>query len=138
MIDALLALLADQQAPIATRIEGGHVLGRLGDPRLLDLRTGEAEGQGQRLVPSYWCAVEAGPFWYGDDRVDKDEDAEAGDESSAEAEMEASTDDEVVISRAPRFDPSKLRQVTLPACLQDRALPGINAEFQRFIEDSGL
>jgi formylglycine-generating enzyme required for sulfatase activity len=51
---ALLEVLATPEAPLAARVSGGRILGQLGDPRLLD--------------PSYWGLVEAGPFWYGDDR----------------------------------------------------------------------
>ncbi|HEX9370548.1 MAG TPA: SUMF1/EgtB/PvdO family nonheme iron enzyme [Roseiflexaceae bacterium] len=61
VIERLVALLGDPQAPLAIRVEGGHLLGRLGDPRLLDPRIGDAP------IGGYWCAVAAGPFWYGDD-----------------------------------------------------------------------
>ncbi len=61
VIAALVALLEDPEATVAVHVEGGQVLGRLGDPRLLDPRTGDAP------IGGYWCAIEAGPFWYGDE-----------------------------------------------------------------------
>lgn len=65
-----MALLRDPAALIATRVEAGHLLGRLGDPRLLDPCTGQAVGlEDYAQVESYWCPVEAGPFWFGDERV---------------------------------------------------------------------
>ncbi|GAB4216747.1 MAG: SUMF1/EgtB/PvdO family nonheme iron enzyme [Roseiflexaceae bacterium] len=60
VVDRLVALLADQEAIFSTRVAGGHVLGQLGDPRLLDVRTGDAPTGG------YWCDIAAGPFWFGD------------------------------------------------------------------------
>jgi len=65
VITRLTALLEDQQAQFATRVAGGRVLGLLGDPRLLDVRTGDAP------IGGYWCPVEAGPFWFGDDRTEE-------------------------------------------------------------------
>lgn len=58
---ALVALLDNRAIPYAIRIEAGHVLGRLGDPRLLDPAIGNsADG-------AYWCEVAAGSFWSGND-----------------------------------------------------------------------
>jgi formylglycine-generating enzyme required for sulfatase activity len=58
----LVALLADGEVPLATRVAAGETLGHLGDPRLLDPATGEAAH-----APSYWCALGAGPFWHSPD-----------------------------------------------------------------------
>jgi|GEM_PF-864893 len=66
VVERLVALLADPQATVATRVEGGHVLGRLGDPRLLDPHTGDAP------IGGYWCPVEAGMFWYGNEAEDQE------------------------------------------------------------------
>ena len=49
-------------APRRERLRAAALLGAVGDPRLLDPRTGEAP------LGGYWCAIEAGPFWFGDDR----------------------------------------------------------------------
>ncbi|MCS6882958.1 MAG: SUMF1/EgtB/PvdO family nonheme iron enzyme [Oscillochloridaceae bacterium] len=65
---ALLAVVADPAAPLNIRVAAGGVLGRLGDPRLLDLATGRAAGAGEAVVPDYWCDVPAGTFWHGDER----------------------------------------------------------------------
>ncbi len=61
VVDRLVALLADRGATFATRVAGGRVLGLLGDPRLPDVRTGDAPLGGA------WCDLAAGPFWFGDD-----------------------------------------------------------------------
>jgi formylglycine-generating enzyme required for sulfatase activity/energy-coupling factor transporter ATP-binding protein EcfA2 len=58
VIEALVALLDAPQPALAVRIAGSRVLGELDDPRLLHLRSGDA------LAASYWCPVEAGPFWH--------------------------------------------------------------------------
>jgi formylglycine-generating enzyme required for sulfatase activity/energy-coupling factor transporter ATP-binding protein EcfA2 len=63
VVGALLALLDDGAAPAGTRAAAGAVLGRLGDPRRLDLSTGRAEGAEELPVPDYWCDVAAGAFW---------------------------------------------------------------------------
>lgn len=65
---ALLAVVADPAAPLNIRVAAGGVLGRLGDPRLLDPATGRATGAGEAAVPDYWCDVPAGAFWQGDER----------------------------------------------------------------------
>lgn len=78
--DVLLRVSTQGQAPAAPaplRARAGLALGRIcygdtvlvargaapaiADPRLLDPATGNAADG------SYWCSVEAGPFWYGDD-----------------------------------------------------------------------
>jgi len=53
--EQLVGLLADARIPLATRLAGGLVLGRLGDPRLLDIRTGTS------ATGTYWCAVPTMP-----------------------------------------------------------------------------
>ena len=49
-------------APLPLRLRAETVLGEVGDPRLLDPRSGNS------AVGNYWCSIEAGPFWYDDDR----------------------------------------------------------------------
>lgn len=51
VITELLALLDNPQIALTSRLAGGLVLGELGDPRLLDIRTGTAP------AAPYWCAV---------------------------------------------------------------------------------
>ena len=48
--------------PLDRRRQAAALLGEVGDPRLLDPRTGDAP------LGGYWCPIEAGPFWYGDDQ----------------------------------------------------------------------
>ncbi|MGQ9925713.1 MAG: NACHT domain-containing protein [Chloroflexaceae bacterium] len=66
-LTALLAVVADPAATLNIRVAAGGVLGRLGDPRLLDPATGRAMGAGEAAVPDYWCDVPAGVFWHGDE-----------------------------------------------------------------------
>lgn len=66
VIDELVVLSGRSEPTLATRLAGGHVLGQLGDPRLLDRRSGLALNGAP-----YWCRVSAGPFWYGSDRADQ-------------------------------------------------------------------
>jgi formylglycine-generating enzyme required for sulfatase activity len=115
VLDALIALLRDSAAPMATRVETGQLLGCLGDPRLLDLGTGEAVGLGDyEAVDPYWCPVEAGPFWFGDERVTGGE-----------------------IGKPSRFDPMKLKRASLPHGLKIARYPVTNAEFQVFLAANG-
>lgn len=60
-IAELLALLADPATPLASRLAASTLLGHLGDPRCLDLSSGDAAAGG------YWCAISAGAFWLGDE-----------------------------------------------------------------------
>ncbi|MBK9713416.1 MAG: SUMF1/EgtB/PvdO family nonheme iron enzyme [Kouleothrix sp.] len=141
VVDRLLSLLADPQVSTALRVEGGHVLGRLGDPRLLDSRTGEAAGYGERPVPSYWCAIDARPFWHGDDRAEDDDnttqnDADADNDDTGEDSQSEDAVDQVN-SHPPTFDSRKLQRVTLPYAFKIGRYPVTNAEYQCFIEDSG-
>ncbi len=55
--ERLIEMMSDEQPPLDVRLAGGRVLGELGDPRLLQVRQGEA------ATDNYWCPVEAGPFW---------------------------------------------------------------------------
>jgi formylglycine-generating enzyme required for sulfatase activity len=59
----IVELLAtrDSGVVVADRIVAAEVLAELGDPRLLDPATGTSS------TGDYWCAVEAGTFWFGDD-----------------------------------------------------------------------
>ncbi|MEI8167336.1 MAG: SUMF1/EgtB/PvdO family nonheme iron enzyme, partial [Chloroflexales bacterium] len=112
---ALLALVRDPAAPIATRVEGGTVLGLLGDPRLLDPRTGKAAGAEEYAsLEDYWCQIAPGPFWFGDERVTSEKKGQA-----------------------PRFDPAKLRQATLPHGVKLARYPVTNAEFAAFLAANG-
>jgi formylglycine-generating enzyme required for sulfatase activity/energy-coupling factor transporter ATP-binding protein EcfA2 len=75
VLDRLIDLLEEEELPLATRVAAGHVLGRLGDPRLLDRATGRSllsatrDGGDCGAAHDYWCAIGAGCFWYGDERA---------------------------------------------------------------------
>lgn len=71
VVAALLALLDDQSVMPATRIAGGALLGWLGDPRRFDRATGKSEGAADRalMLADYWCSVQAGPGWHGDEHA---------------------------------------------------------------------
>jgi formylglycine-generating enzyme required for sulfatase activity len=58
--------MAHSGVALDDRVTAAQVLGDLGDdPRLLDPATGTSpDGR-------YWCPIDAGPFWYGDDRKEK-------------------------------------------------------------------
>jgi formylglycine-generating enzyme required for sulfatase activity len=58
VVERLSALASDPQPPREVRIAGCRVLGDLGDPRLLDISSGDAPTGG------YWCPIEAGSFWH--------------------------------------------------------------------------
>jgi formylglycine-generating enzyme required for sulfatase activity len=109
-------LLNDMQPPLPfkDRVEAGFLLGDLGhDPRLLDPATGNSpDGR-------YWCKVEAGAFWYGDDRPRTDEE-------------KALSPDEYEPKRL-----AKLQQVRLDYNFQIARFPVTNAEYARFIEAGG-
>jgi formylglycine-generating enzyme required for sulfatase activity len=69
VVTALLALVCHADARVPIRVESGHVLGRLNDPRLPNWHTGEAVGLGEyEQVESYWCLLEAGHFWFDHER----------------------------------------------------------------------
>jgi formylglycine-generating enzyme required for sulfatase activity len=124
VLQALLDAIADLSVPIATRVEAGHTLGRLGDPRLLDAQRGEAAGLGDYTgVESYWCAIEHGPFWFGDDQVDRPEIGGRRDKDSP--------------PQPPRFDPARLKRVELPHPFKIARYPVTNAEFARFLAANG-
>jgi formylglycine-generating enzyme required for sulfatase activity len=48
--------------PLSVRLDAAALLGDMGDPRLLNVQTGDAP------LGGYWCDIDAGPFWYGDER----------------------------------------------------------------------
>jgi formylglycine-generating enzyme required for sulfatase activity len=60
LADGLAEILdsAPSVLPLPERIRAGGLLGPLGDPRLLDPATGTSQDG------KYWCAVEAGEFWF--------------------------------------------------------------------------
>jgi formylglycine-generating enzyme required for sulfatase activity len=60
---AIVELLAtpDSGVVVADRIVAAEVLAELGDPRLLDPTTGNS------ATDDYWCFVEKGTFWFGND-----------------------------------------------------------------------
>lgn len=62
VVERLVDLLATSSPALTIRLAAGQVLGSLGDPRLLDERTGQA------TAGSYWCKLEAGWFWHGTER----------------------------------------------------------------------
>ncbi|MBX0330069.1 SUMF1/EgtB/PvdO family nonheme iron enzyme [Oscillochloris sp. ZM17-4] len=118
---ALLGALTDPQVPLLTRVDAGHVLGRLGDPRLLDLKTGEAAGHSDYDdVPSYWCLADQGPFWFGDERVKDETDKTQRNEDGT-----------------PQRDLTKLKQIVLPYSFKIARYPVTNAEFAAFLEANG-
>ncbi len=47
---------------LALRLQAAALLGEVGDPRLLDPQRGDAP------LGGYWCPIDAGPFWFDDDR----------------------------------------------------------------------
>jgi formylglycine-generating enzyme required for sulfatase activity len=102
--DAALLLLAEvpetPAVPLEMRLEAAGLLGTH-DPRLLDPRTGE------NRLGTYWCQLEAGPFWYGP------YDAPAGEQ------------------------PPELQQETLPYRYQVARYAVTNAEYARFIDAEG-
>ena len=116
VLTALLTTIRDPQTPIATRVEAGHVLGRLGDPRLLDPHIGRAAGseEAYATLEDYWCQIEPGPFWFGDERV----------ESSEKGQPH-------------HFDPAKLREAHLLHCFKLARYPVTNAEFAAFLAANG-
>jgi formylglycine-generating enzyme required for sulfatase activity len=68
---------------------------------------------------AYWCPIEAGPFWYGDDRPRTDEE-------------KALSPDEYEPKRL-----AKLQQVHLDYSFQIARFPVTNAEYARFIDAGG-
>jgi formylglycine-generating enzyme required for sulfatase activity len=57
----LAGLVETAAAPREQRQAAAELLGER-DPRLLDPQRGDS------ALGSYWCQIEAGPFWFGDDR----------------------------------------------------------------------
>jgi len=51
--------------PLPLRLRAATLLGDIGDPRLLDPQRGDAP------LGGYWCPIDAGPFWFGDDRSEE-------------------------------------------------------------------
>lgn len=66
--DALITVVADRHISLSIRTTAGSILGQLGDPRRLDPQTGRAAGTDEHPVADFWCPIEAGPFWHGDER----------------------------------------------------------------------
>ncbi len=60
-IAELLALLADPATSLESRLAASRLLGQLGDPRRLDVASGDA------VAGSYWCPISGGAFWLGDE-----------------------------------------------------------------------
>ncbi|WP_129632171.1 SUMF1/EgtB/PvdO family nonheme iron enzyme [Candidatus Oscillochloris fontis] len=121
VIEAMLALLHAGQAPRPTRLDVGHLLGRLGDPRLLDAHSGEALGYGDYAdVPSYWCPIAAGSFWFGDERV-------RGKDRKVQTNLHGTL----------QRDITKLKRVELPCGFKIARYPVTNAEYARFLAANG-
>lgn len=132
VIGALVQTLRAGVAPLAIRVEAGHLLGRLGDPRLLDLATGESVGLDEYdHIETYWCDIAAGAFWFGDERVENNEDASNNDDDTL------AEDDEDELKRPPHFDPAKLQQAELPYSFKIARYPVTNADFATFLEANG-
>ncbi|HEX9374074.1 MAG TPA: SUMF1/EgtB/PvdO family nonheme iron enzyme, partial [Roseiflexaceae bacterium] len=60
VVRALVALIQGGHLSAIERVDAAFLLARLGDPRL------PTPDQ-----TDYWCAIEPGPFWYGDDNAGK-------------------------------------------------------------------
>jgi formylglycine-generating enzyme required for sulfatase activity len=66
--EGLVLLLGDTEhaLPFTERVRAGFLLGQLGDdPRLLDPTTGNSP------IGDYWCHIEAGTFWFWDNREEE-------------------------------------------------------------------
>ncbi len=59
----LVTLMSNPAPTFANRLAAGEVLGKLDDPRLLDVQSGNAP------ACPYWCPIEAGAFWYSSDHT---------------------------------------------------------------------
>jgi formylglycine-generating enzyme required for sulfatase activity len=115
----LAELLNDPQPPLpyTDRVRAGFLLGDLGhDPRLLDPATGTSPDR------RYWCPVEVGTFWYGDDRPQRDD-------REKEAELSAEEREQRRLAR--------LQQLHLDYAFQIARFPVTNGEYARFIEAKG-
>jgi formylglycine-generating enzyme required for sulfatase activity len=60
VIKRLVALVQGGHLPAKERVEAAFTLARLGDPRLP-----------KPEQPDYWCSIDAGPFWHGDETKDE-------------------------------------------------------------------
>jgi formylglycine-generating enzyme required for sulfatase activity len=110
VVGDLVKLIEGGHLPARERVDAAFLLGRL------------TEGNDPRMAtpdqPAYWCLVEAGTFWYGDDRPDDDEEELSPDE----------------------YEPkrlAKLEQVRLNYDFQIARYPVTNAEYACFIEADG-
>jgi formylglycine-generating enzyme required for sulfatase activity len=68
--DPLLETIPESAARLSLRIAAGHALGKLGDPRILEVGFRNWEGgaqisDGVKFIEPRWCAVQAGPFTMG-------------------------------------------------------------------------
>jgi formylglycine-generating enzyme required for sulfatase activity len=110
----LLACLVESGgAPLPLRVQAAALLGSLGDPRLLDVESGDSLLSGMGSVAGirsderpptlagYWCHIEGGPFWFGDERKEA------------------------------------LRQVVLPYAFAIGRYPITRGEYERFCADGG-
>lgn len=61
VLTALAKLPGDAETPLETRVAAGQVLGCLGDPRI-------PSATNNWQAAGYWCLVEPGPYWHGDER----------------------------------------------------------------------
>jgi formylglycine-generating enzyme required for sulfatase activity len=108
VLRALLQLPGDPQIAAEIRLAAGMLIGSLGDPRAIDLRSGQAAGASAYGLADYWCTLEAGSFWVGDERP---------------------------VGRRARTKTLQSIELEYPA--QIARIPVTNAEFQRFIADGG-
>jgi formylglycine-generating enzyme required for sulfatase activity len=110
VVGDLVRLIEEGHLPAKERVDAAFLLGRL------------TEGHDPRLpMPeqsAYWCPIEAGEFWYGDDRPGREE-------------KELSPDEYEPKRRA------KLKQVHLPYDFLIARFPVTNAEYARFIDTGG-
>ncbi|PDV97774.1 NACHT domain-containing protein [Candidatus Chloroploca asiatica] len=107
------------------------------DPRLLSPATGDAPNG------CYWCQLEPGSFWYGDESEDADDDEEElEDADDDEEELEDADDDEEDSNKTTEKDyvyapKDVLQHVIIPYGFKIARYPVTNAEFAAFIAAGG-
>jgi formylglycine-generating enzyme required for sulfatase activity len=117
VVKDLVQLIEGEHLPLKEHVDVAFLLGRLSkgnEPRLLDPMTGDSpDGH-------YWCGVDAGAFWYGDDSPDPNHD-----------EQKLSPEE---------YEPkrlAKLQKVRLDYDFAIARFPVTNAEYARFIVADG-
>jgi formylglycine-generating enzyme required for sulfatase activity len=137
----LLAAMVEQPAvPLFLRTEAAEMLAEVGDPRLLDPQTGDAslasfasEGEGFR----YWCSIEAGRFWSGDDNniIQPVCPFCQGHVHPGQRFCETCSADLRAVLNTRKAH--SLQRVTIPYTYRIARYPVTIAEYQRFMDDDG-